>query len=104
MVNELATAVGGTPKTVPEVIETLAAVREAAQTVVPRGPKDGIASFTILYHEITCGVLDAVKNGTSEAGTFIIDLDVAFACRYLDAVRKLTRGEEAPLCWATLFD
>jgi hypothetical protein len=104
MVNALAGVLGGTPKTVPEVIETLAAVREAAATVVPRGEEDGIASFTLLYHEITCGVQEAVANGLFEAGTFIIDLDINFACRYLDALRKLSAGEQAPLCWATLFD
>jgi hypothetical protein len=104
MVNALADAVGRTPKSVPEVIETLATVRQAAATVVPRGDEDGIASFTRLYHEITCGVQEAVTNGLFEAGSFIVDLDINFARRYLDAVRKLTAGEQAPLCWATLFD
>ena len=104
MVNALADALSGTSKSVPEVIERLAAVRQAAVTVVPRGEEDGIASFTRLYHEITCGVQDAVTNGVFEAGTFIIDLDVNFACRYLEALRKLSAGEEAPLCWATLFE
>lgn len=106
MGNELADLVseGATPKDVPAVIETLAAVRGAAQTVVPRGSEDGIASFSRLYHQITCGVQDAVRNGTFEAGTFIVDLDIAFACRYLDALRSLSEGRQAPLCWATLFD
>jgi hypothetical protein len=104
MVNELAGPVSGSPKDVPAVIGTLAAVREAAETIVPRGGEDGIASFTRLYHEITCGVLDSVTNGMFEAGTFIIDLDIAFACRYLDALRALSEGRPAPLCWATLFD
>jgi Family of unknown function (DUF5995) len=104
MVHELAELVSGTPKDVPAVIETLAAVREAAETIVPRGAEDGIASFSRLYHEITCGVLEGVEQGTFEAGTFIIDLDVNFACRYLAALRDLSEGREAPLCWATLFD
>ena len=106
MANELVdlVGVGATPKDVPAVIETLAAVQEAAKTVVPRGDGDGIASFSRLYHQITCGVQDAVTNGTFEAGTFIIDLDIAFACRYLAALRALSEGREAPLCWAALFD
>jgi hypothetical protein len=104
MVSELAGPVSGSPTDVPGVIDTLAQVRTAAQTVVPRGEDDGIAAFTRLYYEITCGVQDGVLNGTFEAGTFIVDLDVAFACRYLDALRALSRGEPAPLCWAALFD
>lgn len=104
MVSEIAGALTTTPTSVPLVIETLAAVRQAAETVVPRGPDDGIASFSRLYYEITCGVQEAVEQGVFEAGTFIVDLDIAFANRYLAALRDLSEGREAPLCWATLFD
>jgi hypothetical protein len=104
MQDALAEALADTPTTVPEVIKTLAAVKEAAETVVPRGPEDGIASFSKLYHQITCGVQDAVQAGLFEAGTFIVDLDVAFACRYLSALRALAGGGTAPRCWNALFD
>jgi hypothetical protein len=93
------------PTTVPGVIDMLVAVQEAAEKLDPRGKEDGIAAFTTLYHEITCGVQDAVTNGLFEAGTFIIDLDVAFARRYLDAIEAMTtEGGTPPLCWKLLFD
>ncbi|HEY2225146.1 DUF5995 family protein [Actinomycetospora sp.] len=101
----LKAAVSEVPGDVPAVIRTLDAVKAAAVQVDPRGKEDGIASFTLLYHEITCGVLDAVTAGSFEAGTFIIDLDVAFACRYLAAIRALTDGVgRVPRCWEVLFD
>ncbi|MCD2196214.1 DUF5995 family protein [Actinomycetospora endophytica] len=100
----LGTAVSTDPTDVPAVIETLDAVKKAAQLVVPRGEEDGIAAFTTLYHQITCGVQDAVNAGSFEAGTFIIDLDVAFACRYLAAIKALTNGVgRVPKCWEVLF-
>jgi hypothetical protein len=95
----LGAAVGTEPQDVQAVIDTLVAVKAAAEKVVPRGENDGIAAFTTLYHEITCGVLDAVNAGSFEAGTFIIDLDVAFA------IKALTDGVgRTPKCWEVLFE
>jgi hypothetical protein len=100
----LGAAVDKEPGDVPAVIDTLVAVREAAKLVDPRGEDDGIAAFTTLYHEITCGVQEAVQAGSFEAGTFIIDLDVAFANRYLAAIRALMDGVgRVPKCWDVLF-
>jgi hypothetical protein len=100
----LGAAVSTEPGDVQAVIDTLVAVKKAAVQLDPRGDDDGIAAFTTLYHEITCGVLDAVKAGSFEAGTFITDLDVAFACRYLAALKALTDGVgRVPRCWEVLF-
>jgi hypothetical protein len=104
MTSELLEALSPTPSDVPGVITTLGAVKEAAATVVPRGPKDGIAAFTTLYERITCGVQKAVESGLFEAGDFIKDLDVAFACRYLSALHALESGGTVPRCWRVLFD
>ena len=104
MTGELTEALSPTPTDVPGVIRTLGAVKEAAATVVPRGPKDGIAAFTTLYEQITCGVQKAVEAGLFEAGSFITDLDVAFACRFLSALHALENGGTVPRCWNVLFD
>ena len=93
------------PTTVPDVITMLDTVQEAATKLDPRGKEDGIASFTTLYAEITRGVQAAVEADLFEAGTFIVDLDVAFAHRYLDAIEAMTtEGRTPPLCWRILFD
>jgi hypothetical protein len=103
MKDALTGVVSPRPTTVPEVIQMLGVVKEAAAKLDPRGTEDGIACFTTLYGEITCGVRDAVAAGLFEAGTFIVDLDVAFACRYLDAIEAMTEGGTPPVCWQELF-
>ena len=93
------------PETIEEVIEQLARIREAAESLRPRGDQDGIASFTKLYHRITCAIRDAYGKDRFHAGDFILDLDVGFARRYIQALRAdLTSGRTAPRCWTILFD
>lgn len=90
---------------VPDVIERLARIAERAAALAPRRHDDGIACFTRLYHQITVDVLDGYRAGElfSCPGDFILELDVAFARRYLDALVAHARGS-APDCWTVLFD
>jgi hypothetical protein len=103
MVDALTGVVDPRPTTVPEVIDTLTRVKAAAILLDPRGDNDGIAAFTTLYKQITQSVLDNWNRGVFEAGDFIIDLDINFACRYLDAIEAMTSGGDVPKCWEALF-
>lgn len=94
------------PRTVEEVVDRLGRLAETAGRLAPRGKDDGIAVFGRLYLDITERVLDGWRRGDLfHTGDFIVELDVAFARRYLDALRDhLDGGAEAPGCWALLFD
>lgn len=101
---QLAAAVAGDPDSIKDVISTLAQVKAAAEVIDPRGQQDGIACFTQLYYEITCGVQAAVDAHRFTAGDFIVHLDLAFARRYLAALRALTSDNAHPAgCWQALF-
>jgi hypothetical protein len=90
---------------VPGVIGRLERIADRAAALAPRGRDDGIACFTRLYHQITVDVLDGHRSGElfSCPGDFILELDLAFARRYLDALAAHAR-RSAPECWELLFD
>lgn len=94
------------PTSVPEVVDLLGEIRDVADDLEGEGRRDGIACFSDLYHTITKSVLEEYeKGGLFHSGEFILELDIAFAQRYLDALHLwLTTGAEAPACWAILFD
>lgn len=91
-----------------EVEDVVAVLGEIAETSarLDRGEADGIACFSRLYHRITRDVLDAYNAGhLFHSKNFIYQLDLAFAQRYLDALRDFTdEGSDAPGCWQLLFD
>ncbi|MEJ2887103.1 DUF5995 family protein [Actinomycetospora aeridis] len=92
------------PTEVEQVVTVLADIAETA-SALERGKADGIACFSRLYHRITADVLDAYEKGQLfHCGKFIYELDLAFAQRYLDALRDwLDEGSDAPGCWQLLF-
>jgi hypothetical protein len=95
--------------TVAEVVDRLAAIREASAEDVTSPDKDGISCFSRLYHRITVTVLEATERRspsgiTFEDNDFLTELDLQFARRYLDAIRVYAAGEEkAPRSWDVLF-
>lgn len=94
----------GPVATVAEVIERLTGIREATTPAGP-GPRNGMYWFSRLYLVITENVQDKIDSGSFFADNeYLTALDVAFANRYLDAVRARTRGEQAPEVWRLLFD
>lgn len=94
----------GPVATVAEVIQRLTDLREATTPAGP-GPRNGMYWFSRLYLVITENVQDKIGGGGFFADNeYLTALDVAFANRYLDAVRARTRGEPAPEVWRLLFD
>jgi Family of unknown function (DUF5995) len=91
---------------VPSVVDRLDRISRVAATLRPLGENDGMACFARLYHQITRDVLTSYEDRSLfRCGDFVIELDIAFAQRYLDAIHAHgTAGEEAPRCWRILFD
>jgi hypothetical protein len=91
---------------VPSVVDRLDRIATVAAALSPLGEKDGMACFARLYRQITKDVLASYDNGSLfRCGRFIIELDIAFAQRYLNAIlRHGTAGQEAPGCWELLFE
>ena len=95
------------PTTVPEVVDVLANIRNVADSLGGKGEdhRDGIACFSDLYHTITQDVLAKYRAGRLfHCGRFILELDLKFAQRYLDALRTWLAGDPTPACWQILFD
>jgi hypothetical protein len=93
------------PRKIEEVVAVLDEIREVADLLPGDGDRDGIACFTDLYHTITVDVLERVEAGGLFSGRdFIVELDVAFARRYLRALDAWLQGRDAPRCWQILFE
>jgi hypothetical protein len=90
---------------VPSVVDRLERITAVAEALQPLGKKDGMACFARLYHQITQDVLKSYQDHSLfRCGDFIIELDIAFAQRYLDAILAHGTGQDAPECWTLLFD
>ena len=94
---------GGPVATVAEVIERLSAIKAATGLEGPER-RSGIYWFSHLYLVITENVRGKIDGGRFFADNrYLTALDVAFANRYFDAVRALTKGERPPEVWRLLF-
>ncbi|MBO3095573.1 DUF5995 family protein [Cellulomonas dongxiuzhuiae] len=102
----LAGLAGDTPPTsIPEVVERLEAILDEAARSSPRGPDDGIASFTRLYLTITRRIGEMVASGEFRSSPFLVRLDLEFAERFFRALRDhADDARTAPGVWRVLFD
>lgn len=90
--------------TVEEAIERMDAIDSYITTHDPDG-SDGVAYFNHLYGVITRRVRDGINNGFFEDAEFLTVLDVAFANRYLDALRAAAMDlNKAPKAWKVLVE
>ncbi len=95
----------GPVDTIPEVLTRLDAIQRYAEASSQRKQQDGLASFNFLYRIITGEVLKKVGTGFFGDDEFLIRLDVAFANRYLDALRAWdSRSDDPPRSWKVLFE
>ncbi|GIG41877.1 DUF5995 family protein [Cellulomonas phragmiteti] len=103
---ELAELAGRTPPaSIPEVVERLEAIGAHAAATSVLGDGDGIASFTRLYVVITRRVGEMVEAGEFASSPFLVGLDLEFAARYFDALRRYAADVHgAPGVWRVLFD
>ncbi len=93
------------PTTVPDVIGHLTAIQSWVEERSVGGKHDGVACFNFLYHQITCRVLEWIDGGRFADANFLTTLDVAFADRYLAALRAdEVDPKTAPSSWEALLE
>lgn len=92
------------PTTIPEVLERLVALQKHLERSAPLRRYDGLACFNYLYHVITKDVHQQVEADRFGDRKFVVDLDIAFANRYLDALRAYAEGRHTPRSWGLLLD
>ena len=85
-------------RTIDEVIEHLDDVIALA-----RSEKSRLGYFAVHYRNVTIKVKEGILAGSFEDGARMERLDVAFANRYLDALKRYRQGEEPSKCWHTSF-
>jgi hypothetical protein len=91
--------------TIQEVISRLEAIQAFHESNQPLGKQDGVASFNFLYHIITKNVAEKVGHGFFRDDEFLVRLDVAFANRYLNAMRAHNDGSgPVPRSWKILIE
>jgi hypothetical protein len=95
----------GPVQTIEQVLDRLDELQSHLETSTAHGKKDGVASFNYLYRTITADVLEGTKSRGFADAEFIGNLDVAFANRYLDALRDdAQHGTNTPSVWQALID
>lgn len=85
-------------QTVDDVLDALDAVVDRARR---RGERTGF--FAVMYRTVTARVKEGIAAGFFDDGGRMARLDVAFASRYLDALRSSEAGERATASWDATF-
>ncbi len=91
--------------TVAEVVDRLTKIDDYIDRCEPRKTNDGLGSFNHLYNVITTRVLEGINDGFFADPHYMEVLDVAFANRYLDALRAGVQNPATmPRSWRVLVD
>jgi uncharacterized membrane protein (DUF2068 family) len=87
------------PTTIDEVVAALDAI-------VTRSieEKSRLGCFAALYRTVTVQVRDGIAARRFDDGPRMERLDVTFANRYLAAIEKFRRGDQASRCWIVAFE
>jgi hypothetical protein len=87
----------------PASVEDVVARLQAIEDALPQG--DGVARFARLYLEVTRDVGTALIPGAFRDPAFVLQLDLAFAGLFFDALRRSLRAPPGtPKAWAPLFE
>ncbi len=90
---------------VEEAIARMDAIDRHIDQHEPRRSRDGVACFNHLYGVITRRVLQGIRSHFFADTEFLTVLDIAFANRYLDALRAHVRQPGAvPRSWKVLIE
>lgn len=101
---EIAEVVSRTPNNVLDVVTQLGDLHVLLNKVTPDDINNPIADFNHLYWTITSTVLDHLNAGAFRDPKFLTLLDVEFAKRYFDALRRWGQmAADTPHSWRVLF-
>jgi hypothetical protein len=101
---EITEVVSRTPKDVPDVVTQLEDLHDLLNKATPDDANNPVADFNHLYWTITSTVLDHLNAGAFRDPEFLTLLDVEFAKRYFDALRRWGQAAtDTPHSWRVLF-
>ena len=85
--------------------ETIDGVLESLDHIVSDARQQGrrLGYFAALYRRVTARVKDGIAAGEFEDGERMQRLDVVFANRYLEALRRFQNGTSPTKCWQVAF-
>jgi hypothetical protein len=97
-------ALAHNPVDVPGVVAQLADLQPLLERAAPGDPDNPVADFNRLYWTITSRILGRLRRGAFADAEFLVLLDVEFAKRYLDALRRWGQPcGDPPEAWKVLF-
>lgn len=82
--------------------EVIVLLKEIIET--ERKKSSAMAYFTILYHDVTVAVRDAIVDERFEDNPRMERLDVIFANHYFDAYQGYLNNSPIPHCWQFAFE
>lgn len=94
----------GTPADVPDVVAQLARLQTLLERSTPTDRENPVADFNRLYWVITSEIQERLEAGDFADPDFLTLLDVEFAERYFEALRRWSRSsEDTPEAWKVLL-
>nr|MDT0660442.1 DUF5995 family protein [Micromonospora sp. DSM 115978] len=101
---EMIDALAHDPVDVPGVVAQLDRLQSLLERSTPGDLENPVADFNRLYWTITSRILDRLRRGAFADSEFLTLLDVEFAKRYLDALRRWGKpAGDTPQAWKVLF-
>ncbi len=100
----IASATAGEPDSIAEVVDRLGKIQRALDCLPDLYGENPIADFNNLYTTITRRILERDRSRAFRDPRFLTTLDVEFAKRYFDALRRWGTADPAtPDAWSVLF-
>ncbi|HZN19301.1 MAG TPA: DUF5995 family protein [Micromonosporaceae bacterium] len=101
---EMTAVLAGEPDDIAGVVQQLTALQDVLKCLPPMYEESPIADFNKLYTTITRRIYDRHQAGDFADSAFLNRLDVEFARRYIDALRRWSTADPAtPESWRVLF-
>lgn len=101
---EMLEVLARTPADVADVVAQLAELQKLIERSTPDDDFNPVADFNRLYWTITAEIQERLTAGAFADPEFLTLLDVEFAQRYFEALRRWSRsGEDTPEAWKVLL-
>ena len=89
-----------------KTIKTIEGVLHALDLIIQESKenKSPLGYFAALYRKVTLKVKEGIEKGFFDDGPRMEQLDVIFACRYIDAYHAYQKNEPVTFSWLKAFD